>query len=205
MKNLYFENGYTVLSKVFPHSLKLNSPVRGTPGSGKSVLAKLLRSYINEQEPDTEVILINAWPENKKVQTFDNTILILDEAQTTYGDKDFWSRFKNPGLEDMRVVAFASHGSSGYTGPDNVMPMWIRMEQRVGLARLDCGDGIVVGLLFTRDELNAFVQLKYRDNGFSDSFIDCIFDMTNGHVGACESLIDKVIAHEVKNLFFLFD
>jgi len=63
------------------------------------VKTKFSSAYINEQEPDAEVILINAWTENRKVQTFDNTILILDEAQTTYGDKDFWSRFKNPGLE----------------------------------------------------------------------------------------------------------
>jgi len=116
--------------------------VRGTPGSGKSVLANLLHRYINEQELDTKVVSINAWPENQKVQTIDNTIPILDEAQTTYGDKDFWSRFKNPGSEDMWVIAFASHSSSGYS---------------VGLAHLDCRDRIVIGLLFTRDELHALI------------------------------------------------
>jgi len=84
--------------------------------------------------------------------------------------------------------------------------MYIGLKQRaVGLARLDCGDGIVVGLLFTRDELHTFVQLRFRDKGFSDSFIDCIFDMTNGHVGACQDLLDKVIAHEVENFFRSFD
>jgi hypothetical protein len=83
-------------------------------GTGKSVLAKPLRSYINEQEPVTQVVLIHSWPANEKVETIDNTILILDEAQMTCGDKAFWSRFKNPGLEDMRVVAFAS-GCSGPT------------------------------------------------------------------------------------------
>ncbi len=179
--------------------------MQGTPASGKSILAKLLHRYINEQEPNTKVVFINAWPENQQVQTIDKTILILDEAQTTYGDKDFWSRFKVAAMEDMRVVAFASHGSSGYTGPDNVTPMFIDLKQRVGLARLDCGDGIVVGLLFTRDELHTLVQLRFRDKGFSDSFIDCIFDMTNGHVGACQDLLDKVIAHEVKNSFLLFN
>ena len=149
-------------------------PVRGTPGSGKSVLAELLRRHINEHEPETKVVLINSWPECQAVPTIDNTILILDEAQTTYGDKDFWSRFKNPGLEDVRVVAFASHGSSGYTGPDNVTPMWIGKEQRVGLARLDCGDGTLVGLLFSREEFTELVQLRFRDRGFSDTFLDCV-------------------------------
>ena len=60
----------------------------------------------------------------------------------------------------MQVVAFASHGSTGYTGADNVTPMWIGKEQRVGLARLDCGDGILVGLLFTREEFHALVDRK---------------------------------------------
>ena len=208
MKNSDIEDGYMVLFENFTDLLKLIYlffSVRGTPGSGKSVLTELLRRYINEMEPNTEVVLINAWRENQPVQTTPNTILILDEAETTYSDKDFWTRFKNPGLQDMRVVAFASHGSSGYTGADSVTPMWIGMEQCVGLARLDCGDGILVGLLFTREEFNAFVQLRFRDRRFSDSFLDCIFDITNGHVGACESLMNMVVAHQVRNPFLLFD
>ena len=204
MRNSNSEDGYTVLFKKFSDSLKLIYfflSVRGTPGSGKSVLAGLLRRYINEKEPHTEVVVVNAWPENLPVQTTPNTILILDEAQTTYSDKDFWTRFKNPGLQDMRVVAFASHGSSGYTWADNVTPMWIGMELCVGLARLDCGDGILVGLLFTREEFNALVQLRFPDSGFSDSFLDCVFDITNGHVGACEDLMKSVTAHKVKSPF----
>ena len=152
MRNSNIEDGYTVLLKKFSNSLKLMyfiPSVRGTPGSGKSVLAGLLRRYVKEIEPYTDVLFFEIWPENLPVQTTPNTVLILDEAQTTYWDKRFWNNFKNPGLQDMRVVAFASHGSSGYTGPDNPTPMWIGIQQRVGLARLDCGDGIVVGLLFT--------------------------------------------------------
>jgi hypothetical protein len=172
--------------------------VRGTPGSGKTVLANLLSRHIAEEEPDTNVDFIHALPEDEKVRTIDDTILILDEAQTTYGDKAFWTRFKNPDFEEMRVVAFASHGSSGHTGPDNLSPIWTTSEQRVGLARLDCGDGNLLGLLFSRDELDALVKLRFHDKDFSDSFIDAIFDMTNGHVGACESLMNMVVVHEVK-------
>jgi len=177
------------------------SSVRGTPGSGKSVLAGLLRRYVNEREPYTPVVFVDAWPESLPVQTTPNTILILDEAQTTYWDKNFWSKFKNPGLQGMRVVAFASHGSSGYTGADNVTPMWIGKGQRVGLARLDCGDGILVGLLFTREEFNELVQLRFGGRRFSDTFLDCVYDMTNGHVGACEDLMNMIVAHEVKTFF----
>jgi len=97
------------------------------------VFAGLLRRYINEKEPDTEVVFVDTWSENLPVQATPNTILLLDEAQTTYWDKNFWSKFKNPGLQDMRIVAFASHGSSGYTGADNVTPIRIGMELLVGL------------------------------------------------------------------------
>jgi hypothetical protein len=75
------------------------------------------------------------------------------------------------------------------------------MEQRV-LARLDCGDGILLGLLFSREEFNALVQLRFCGRQFSDLFLDCVFHTTNGHVGACEELLKVVVAHEVKNYFF---
>jgi hypothetical protein len=206
MRNSKSEDGYMVLLKKFSDSLNLMyfvPSVRGTPGSGKSVLAELLRRYVKKMEPYTDVVFVGAWLENLPVQTTPNTILILDEAQTTYWDKGFWGRFKNPGLQDMRVVAFASHGSSGYTGADNATPMWIGMEQGVGLARLDCGDGIIVGLLFTREEFNELVELRFRGRGFSDTFLDCVYDMTNGHVGACQDLMNMIVAHEVKT-FILF-
>ena len=201
MKNSKSRDGYMVSQFFALTSIKLNFSVRGPPGSGKSVLAGLLRRYINKKEPDMEVVSVDAWPENLPVQITPNTILILDEAQTTYWDKNFWNKFKNPGLQGMRVVAFASHDSSGYIGADNVTPIWIGKEQRVGLAHLDCGDGILVGLLFTREEFNALVRLKFHDNRFSDSFLDCVFVMTNGHVGACEDLMKCVAAHKVKSPF----
>jgi hypothetical protein len=208
MRSSNIEDGYTVLFKNFSDSLKLIYLfilVQGTPGCGKSVLAGLLRRYINEKEPDTIVVFCQEWPENQPVQTIPHTILILDEAQTTYGDKAFWSRFKNPGLEDMRVVAFASRGTSGYTGADNTPPMWIGMEQRVGLARLDRGDGILVGLLFTREEFNALVQLRFHDRGFSGSFLDCVFDMTNGHAGLRGFDEERHRAQGTEPFHFCFD
>ena len=94
----------------------------------------------------------------------------------------------------MQAAAFVSHSSSGYTGANSIMPIWIGMEQCVGLARLDCGDRILVGLLFTREEFNAFIQLRFRNRHFSDSFLNCVFDMMSGHVGACESLMNMAVA-----------
>lgn len=92
IRNSIVKAGYTVLFKKFSNSLKLIYffffSVRGTPGGGKSVLAALLRRYINEKEPGTEVIFVEAWPESLAVQTSPNTILILDEAHTTYWDKN---------------------------------------------------------------------------------------------------------------------
>ena len=207
MRNSNIEDGYMVLFTKFSDSLKLIYfflSVQGPPGSGKSVLGGLLLRYIDEIEHYTQVVSCRSWPENLPVETIPNTILILDEAQTTYGDKAFWSRFKTPGLQDMQVVAFASHGNSTYTGADNFVPMWIGMEMRVCLARLDCGDGILVGLRFTREEFNMLVKLRFHNASFSDSFLDCVYETTNGHVGACEDLMKAITAHKVKNLSFLF-
>lgn len=94
-----------------------------------------------------------------------------------------WNRFKNPELQTDRLVAFASHDSCGYTGIDSHTPIWIPQTSRVGLSPLDSPlgwDEIFVGLLFTREEFNALILLRFPDHRFSDSFLDSIFDITSG-------------------------
>ncbi len=188
-----------------PHSFEPIFLVRGTPGSGKSVLARLLERYIEKNEPDTEIYYHSSWLGQRPIPTYPfGSVLILDEAQTTYWDKKFWNRFKNPEIQDERVVTFASHGSSGYTGADSLTPMWIAPEQRVGLAPVDCGDGILVGLLFTREEFDDLVRVKFGDDRFCPSFLDCVFDMTKGHIGACLDIMQMIKAHPVDNTFICF-
>jgi Cdc6-like AAA superfamily ATPase len=36
--------------------------VRGTPAGGKTILAQLLAQYVSQQEPDVDVICVQAWP-----------------------------------------------------------------------------------------------------------------------------------------------
>ena len=179
--------------------------MRGTPGSGKSVLAQLLGIYIQKKEPDTILHYHSAWLRKDHMPTYPSgSVLILDEAQTTYWDKAFWNKFKNPELQGERVVTFASHGSSGYTGADSLTPMFIAPEQHVGLTPVDCGDRILVGLLFTKEEFEDLAQVKFGDDRFCPSFLDCVFDMTQGHVGACMDIMRMIKTHRVDNTFICF-
>jgi Cdc6-like AAA superfamily ATPase len=80
MRNSNREDESTVSLLFFLTSFKLIFSVRGTPGSGRSVLTGLLRRHINEKVPNAEVVFCQAWPEKQPVQTIPHTILILDEA-----------------------------------------------------------------------------------------------------------------------------
>ena len=110
-----------------------------------SVLAGLLHRYILANEPNTKVIFCEEWKEMKPLPTIPGAILILDEAQTTYWDKVFWNRFKNPDLYIMQVIAFANHGTTGYSGIDRYQRMWVGRDEIVGLSyHLERSDGIVL-------------------------------------------------------------
>jgi hypothetical protein len=50
---------------LFSTTLSETLQVRGTPTSGKTCLAQLLRDYIREQEPAVDIIVVFAWPQEK--------------------------------------------------------------------------------------------------------------------------------------------
>jgi len=98
--------------------------IRGTPTTGKSVLADLFQAYVEEKRPDIRIHLFD-WPINIKEFEYDtyyhllnrltkqpdtqsdtwlrrqNTLIIIDEAQRSYKFYSFWDRF---------IKSLASHG-----------------------------------------------------------------------------------------------
>jgi hypothetical protein len=115
--------------------------VRGTPTSGKSTLAQLLKDYVKRTSPNTQVYAFS-WlqPEvlekkgissslyyqllnfqtGRPIDTDDwlnmrNMLLIMDEAQTAYEYGNLWTQFikrvSSDGDETRRVVLFSSYGS----------------------------------------------------------------------------------------------
>jgi hypothetical protein len=119
--------------------------VRGTPTSGKSTLAQLLKDYVGRTSPNTQVYAFS-WqrPEvlekkgvswscyyqllnsqtGRPIDTDDwlrmrNMLLIMDAAQTSYQYADLWTQFikrvSSDGDETRRVVLFSSYGSPAET------------------------------------------------------------------------------------------
>jgi hypothetical protein len=174
--------------------------VRGTPASGKSSLAALLRKYITDNHPEKEVHFlaryrdepdqtpIMGWQEWLGEQGWDspsNGVLILDEAQLSYWDHSFWLSFLKSidAATSHMVILFASYGSAGRNLLNNSTPFMVREDQCVGLARGPTEDS--VGLLLTREEMEGVVRKKFPNHLFDDSLLDYIYSLTSGHVGAC--------------------
>src|SRR5271154_1444904 len=115
--------------------------VRGTPTSGKSTLAQLLKAYVARISPRTQVYAFSCQqPEvlqkrgingslyyqllnfhtSRPIDTDDwlymtNMLLIIDEAQVSYQYGNLWTQFikriSSDGDNGRRVILFSSYGS----------------------------------------------------------------------------------------------
>jgi hypothetical protein len=163
-------------------------------------------------EPNTHVAYIPTWLGMQNMHekggwrkwlrpTWDfqeGSVLIVDEAQTSYWNTNFWLQIKAIKLESRyRVITFASYGSAGRNNFDAI-PHHITPVQDVSLWPADHGDGIAVGLLLTKSELSDLAAKQVVGHRFDASFLNCMFDLTNGHVGACEDLMRIVVAHSAR-------
>jgi hypothetical protein len=143
--------------------------VRGTPASGKSSLAYLLRNHIEglhlpvcllpcyrEPTEEQQSLDYRQWLASKGWTFQKGGVLILDEAQLSYWDSSLWAEgLKTIGSNTpYMVILFASYGSASR----NLLPKTtfrVQKEQLVGLAR---GPSSSVGLLLTREESDGVVK-----------------------------------------------
>ena len=160
--------------------------------------------YIQQQEPNAQVAYVCSWLSKHdmphegwkkwlKLKLESGTVLIVDEAQSSYWDKQFYINPDTP----CRVMTLASYGSTGYNIYDLVTPFYISQQQNIGLIPVDHGGQTAVGLLMKAefDEVMPMFVQKHQSN---ISFLDSVFDITHGHVGACEDFLCVVLAHPVR-------
>jgi len=198
--------------------------VRGTPASGKTSLAELIRYHVSQQEPATHVIWIQGWPFKsdrlgvagwedyfETVKGWDKaqeTVFIFDEAQLTYNDGGFWHNFIKPidTHDRRRAIVFASYGSPTSHVIITGTPIFIEEAQRVTLRPIQHGgNSTPVGLFFTRPEFDDLVTTLYPSpqHRLDSSFLNAVFELTQGHVGAFFDFIKIIVNHEVSTFVLI--
>ncbi|KAK9237143.1 hypothetical protein V1525DRAFT_404725 [Lipomyces kononenkoae] len=213
--------------------------IRGTPASGKSVLALLLRDYYRRQ--GRTVFWLGAWEQNlsdlndkdpwerfaqilrcryptfKKEQDIfaNDNVIILDEAQGTYGDIEFWDQIVKSirGRIGYRIklCLFCSYGSPSrgmpYNRRDHGTPVDFGPTQRISLTPSVEPGSPPIGLFYNKDEFEIVVTKSCSAELVEKYSIDrdarnYIFNLTNGHPGAVNSIVYylfQVYRSEVKH------
>ncbi|KAK1139000.1 hypothetical protein N8T08_001579 [Aspergillus melleus] len=164
--------------------------IRGTPATGKSILAELLKDALERQ--GTSVIFRTKWDplvsanehrvavesafyeqvakESLYPGFFPNGVLIVDEAQGTYSDVLFWDVFlKYLSTRELmnnrvRVFLFCCYGSPS-TGADRdeaMTPHRLAEEQRVTLTPQSLPGSPQIGLFYDERE---FLEVISRIEG----------------------------------------
>lgn len=189
--------------------------VRGTPASGKTTLAALFYGHIIRQEENTNVIFIERWPPDvadthvQRLQSLGwepsiNTVFIFDNAEATYSDSGLWlDLFKYMhDYSNRRAIVFTRYGSpdSRIFLEDFATPIQLKPAQRVNLHPIFHDDGLPsVGLFLTWDEFNDFIHRYYPSpqHNFHPKFLDEVYKLTVGHVGALMDFMSVITAHDV--------
>ena len=128
-------------------------------------------------------------------------MLLLDEAQSSYWDDQFWSEFVKELAQGSwagtkaYLVLFSSYGSIGL--PDAVTPPYLMREQTVSL-RAEVGEELPVGLLLSREEFGDALERKARTKiRYTPEVEEALYNVTQGHAGALHSLIEAFTAKTV--------
>ena len=168
------------------------------------------------------MIWIDAWPSivvgpqgwkrflrSKDLVPGDGTIIILDEAQTSYWDMGLWqSLFKSICSQECnnRAIVFTSRGSPTSV-PEEVTvhtTIAIPLRNKVTLRPIDHKDGTApIGLFLTHSEFESFAEKLSRTlplARFDKTFYDWVYNVTAGHVGAARDVIHYTASQTVCRL-----
>ena len=106
-----------------------------------------------------------------------------------------WNELFKPiyGYRKRRAIAFASYGCPSLFIHIKGLPILVLPVARVGLLPIAHKDNLpAAGLLFTCAEFNELVLMRYLNSEylFHSSFLDMIFKITEGHVGAIHAFLE---------------
>ena len=162
--------------------------IRGTPGSGKSVLCHLISNYLNSNYPNLTVSNICGWKSSEVERDEDpnvhlkkrtgvtimeflasqNRVLLIDEGQETYSDGQLWGQlFKLvTRLTGPFTIMFASYGSPTRSPIEHTYRTLVELRaiQRLSYQRYRCFVDSptepvkVPGLLLLEDEAHDVVS-----------------------------------------------
>ena len=196
---------------------KFNEQVRGTPASGKSILAALLAKHIQCVTSQAPVFINGRANRNTpwhvrleraglSLEAERTQYLIIDEGQTSYWDQDFYMSFIKPlnHFLHYRVVIF-----TGYGGVRNEVelegdhiykttPIVIPPSQCIALQPSADGDLGPVGLLLSRHEYDEMYKKFYPPIQLEDTLYHEIYQITAGHAGAVHDLFYLISCHSVR-------
>ncbi|KAK2790164.1 hypothetical protein FQN51_002495 [Onygenales sp. PD_10] len=193
--------------------------VRGTPASGKTVLARLLARLLHERlkmETDLRPVYIQ-WLEDGRSGAYEdklqawsggalgrnlladkNLVLIVDEAQFSYEQLDFWIgcvKYQSTATGGPYIILFSSYGSAdsvAVTIPGSA-PVTLEPFQRVSLTH-QVNQPYNVCLFLTPDEFED-VCSRWAAGHFelSGEVKNYLYNLTSGHAGLCNGLLSTIL------------
>ena len=175
------------------------------------------------QRQGVPVTIIEAWPEREydyreflvknlhvdghkdiTVQNLkdSNIVLLLDEAQMSYGNNELWLVFIKTQIGRKfgpRICYFASYGSStgAASSPNAGSPLgFLGLEKRISITVSSIPDSPPISLFYNISELDDVVQRLCADARnplpLAEDARDYIFRLTNGHPGAVGAMIETL-------------
>jgi len=194
--------------------------VRGTPASGKTILARLLSEFLIKKKQ--KVVFIQRWDSTMMavdylaemcqeqgylegwevdILTLD-IVFIIDEAQQTYVQSDLWYDVIKTQKErgtGPRFCLFSSYGSpiTGSTNyPGDTTPIVLGQSQRVSLTISHNSDAPDICLFYNEAEYKDVLR-RYCEQNFNYFTLDAdaeqyLFEFTSGHPGAVVSILERI-------------
>lgn len=215
-----------VVAEIFNRALKYRTIlVRGTPACGKTVLLRLTHKYVLEQFPNYKVHTFDGWPQGmsrnesrafieegvgRDPQLAKDSLVLIDDAQSSYYDDYLWSRFKMLEMDSALFVLFSSYGSPGRY-PAEVKtgtPPIFCPAQRINLQHESSNDDekpvrILLDNYEAHDLLSRIILSQPIRPTLTNDLVDYVISISGGHAGALAGLIETIILDPVRIHFLV--